>query len=108
MRVLLVPPDITRKQSGACELTVLLWQRLSKHATVEVMPAVGTHFAMTAEEIAEMYPGIPTDRFHAHQYRDGTVTLGRVPEDYVAELTNGRVSVPIECAVNRLLPEGRS
>ena len=49
-RVLLLPPDFTRFHSGAGELTSLLYARLAKSATVEVLPALGTHAPMTPSE----------------------------------------------------------
>jgi nickel-dependent lactate racemase len=105
-RVLLVPPDITRLHSGAGELTTLLYGKLSSRAHVEIMPAVGTHFAMTPEQISAMYPGIPLDRFKAHRWRHDVVPMGDVPESLVEEISEGRLRFPITSAVNRSLVEG--
>lgn len=106
-RVLLVPPDITRLHSGAGELTVMLYEKLAPRAWVEVMPALGTHLPMAADEIAAMYPGIPADRFRVHRWRTDVVAMGEVPADLVAGLTDGRLRFPITCAVNRTLVQGR-
>ncbi len=105
-RVLLVPPDITRLHSGAGELTALLFSKLSPRAHVEVMPAVGTHFAMTPEQISAMYPGVPHDRFKAHRWREDVVSMGELPEALVEEISEGRLRFPITSAVNRSLVEG--
>src|SRR5947209_10844960 len=78
-RVLLVPPDITRYHSWAGELTCLLYQRLHASAEVAVLPATGTHAPMTAAEIERMFPGVPRECFHVHDWRGGVVPLGEVP-----------------------------
>jgi nickel-dependent lactate racemase len=106
-RVLLVPPDITRLDSGAGELTVMLYRKLVSTAHVEVMPALGTHLPMTTLEIARMYPGIPQELFRIHRWRHDVVEMGEVPGSLVAELTDGRLDFPIRCAVNRILTDPR-
>lgn len=45
-RVLLLPPDATRRHSGAGELTALLYRRLAPTTEVQVLPALGTHAPM--------------------------------------------------------------
>ena len=49
-RILLVPPDITRCYSYGGVITSYLYHRLSMEAEVRVMPAVGTHRAMSRGE----------------------------------------------------------
>ena len=50
-KVLIVPPDFTRCYSFAGELTQILYPRLKAlGAEVKVMPALGTHMPMSAEE----------------------------------------------------------
>ena len=49
-RILLVPPDITRCYSYGGVITSYLYHRLSRDAKVRIMPAVGTHRAMSREE----------------------------------------------------------
>jgi nickel-dependent lactate racemase len=105
-RVLLVPPDFTRYHSGAGELTSLLYARLSERAEVDVLPALGTHAAMTAEEIAEMFPRIPRERFRVHEWRSGLRTLGEVPGSYVHEVSGGKLDYSIRCEVDAQLTDG--
>src|SRR3954471_13571457 len=69
-RVLILPPDITRFHSGAGPLTGVLHERLHGSADVAILPAVGTHVPMTADEIGRMFPGVPRTRFHAHDWRN--------------------------------------
>ncbi len=107
-RVLLLPPDFTRYHSGAGELTVLLYQKLQTlGATVEIMPALGTHVPMTASEIATMFPGISPEVFRVHDWRNGLAQIGIVPCDYVEQISEGRVAYPITCEVNRHLLDGQ-
>jgi nickel-dependent lactate racemase len=102
-RVLLIPPDYTRLHSGAGALTASLYARLSAHAEVEVLPALGTHAPMTSREIAHMFPGIPQERFRIHDWRNGLKTLGEVPASFVREVSGGRVDYPIRCEVDERL-----
>lgn len=106
-RVLLLPPDYTRAHSGAGPLTCHLFERLRDEAEeLAVLPATGTHFPVTDEERAVMFPGIPRDRFRDHDWRNGVVTLGTVPAEVLEELSEGKVRVPATVQVDRLLVEG--
>src|SRR5690349_12784652 len=67
-RVLILPPDITRLHSWAGFLTCLLYQRLKETATIAILPATGTHAPMTDDEIASMFPGVPRELFHVHDW----------------------------------------
>ena len=49
-RILLVPPDITRCYSGGGMIAAWLYRRLGREAQVRIMPAVGTHRAMSRGE----------------------------------------------------------
>ena len=106
-RVLLLPPDHTRSHSWAGELTVMLYERLKDKAHVEILPALGTHASMTPRELDVMFPGIPRDRFHVHDWRSGLVRLGEVPASFVRQVSNGAVDYPVHCEINRLLIEGK-
>jgi nickel-dependent lactate racemase len=105
-RVLLVPPDHTRVHSGAGELTSELYARLRGAATVEVLPALGTHAPMTPREIAKMFPGIPNEAFHVHDWRSDLTVLGEVPGSLIAQVSGGLVDYPIRCEVARRLAQG--
>jgi len=105
-RVLLLPPDQTRQHSFAGELTVLLYEHLRNTAHVEILPTLGTHAPMGPRELDVMFPGIPHDVFHAHDWRDGVVSLGTVPRKLVGELSEGKLDYTIDCSVNRLLVDG--
>ena len=53
-RLLLLPPDHTRLFSLAGPITAWLYRRLGQQMTVDVMPALGTHKAMSAEKCETM------------------------------------------------------
>jgi nickel-dependent lactate racemase len=105
-RVLLVPPDFTRRHSGAGALTSELWKRLSGHATVEVLPALGTHAPMTEEEISEMFPGVPHSAFCVHDWRRDLTELGEVPASFIRETSGGLLDYSIRCEVATRLARG--
>ncbi len=102
-RVLLIPPDFTRRHSGVGPLTTRLFHRLGGRGHVEVLPALGTHAAMTEGELETLYPGIPKEAFHVHDWRHGVTSLGEVPASVVHEASDGRLSYPIRCEVARLV-----
>ncbi len=105
-RVLAIPPDFTRCHSQAGLLTQLAWRYYGERLT-DILPALGTHTAMTRDQIARMYAGVPPERFRVHDWRGGTVTLGRVPAEFVTEVSEGRVDYDWPADVDRLLVEGR-
>ena len=101
-RALLAVPDITRLHSGAGPIAALFYQLLEERGCrVDAMPAVGTHAPMTRDEAARMYPGIPFDRFLAHDWRRDVVRLGEVPADFLREISGGLWDEPIAVEVNR-------
>jgi len=99
-RVLLIPPDVSRFHSGAGPLTVKLWNRTHRTAHVEILPAIGTHRPMTSAELDSMYPGIPHERFVAHDWRRGLKRLGEIPTEFIRDLSSGALndSVVVELA----------
>ncbi len=105
-RVLLLPPDMTRRDSWAGELTGMLYRRLRDTCHVEVLPTVGTHRPMNEDEIAAMFPGIPTDVFRPHHWRTDVITLGEVPAEFVEKISEDRLKTSIQVALNRVLLEG--
>jgi nickel-dependent lactate racemase len=104
-RVLAIPPDITRFYSRAGVLTGYAFEYFGDHLT-DVLPALGTHAAMTAGEMEKMFPVVPQSLFRVHDWRNDVVTLGEVPAAYVDMVSGRRVSYPLPVQVNRLLAEG--
>lgn len=104
-KVLAIPPDITRYYSMAGRLTEHAWEYYGDRLT-DILPALGTHAAMSGEEISRMFGSVPQDLFRVHDWRNEVVTLGEVPASYVEEVSGGRISYPWPAQVNRLLVEG--
>jgi nickel-dependent lactate racemase len=106
-RVLIIPPDFTRFHSWAGTLTVLLYERLKGRAHIEILPALGTHFPMSASELDTMFPGVPHDCFREHNWRSDLTRLGEAPPEFIEEVSEGQLRYPIRFEINRLLTEGR-
>ncbi len=104
-KVLVIPPDITRFYSYSGVLTKFIYDYYGKSLT-DVLPSIGTHFAMTDEEIEKMYKGVPKELFRVHNWRTDIVTLGEVPAEFVNEVSEGKVNYSWPAQVNKLLVEG--
>ncbi len=104
-KVLAIPPDITRYYSKAGQITQMAWDYYGDKLT-DVLPALGTHAAMTDAEIKKMFGTVPLELFRVHDWRNDVVTLGEVPGSFVKEVSQGKVSYDWPVQVNRLLVEG--
>ena len=101
-KVLALPPDFTRFHSRAGQLTRMAYDYYGQRLT-DIMPALGTHFAMPAEQLDKMFAGVPHTLFRVHRWRDDVVTVGTVPADYVSEVTEGIYNEPWPAQMNRLV-----
>lgn len=104
-RVLAIPPDFTRFHSKAGDLTQYSYEYFGNKLT-DILPALGTHFEMTKSEISKMFGDIPHELFRVHQWKSDLVTLGRVPGEFVNEISEGKVSYDWPAQVNKLLVDG--
>lgn len=104
-KVLAIPPDITRYYSRAGLLTQFAWQYYGETMT-DILPALGTHFAMTDTEIDRMFGNIPHDLFREHDWRNDLSTLGTVPGEYIKEISGGKLDFDWPAQVNTLLVDG--
>ncbi len=104
-KVLAVPPDFTRRESRAGELTRHAHEYYG-HRLAAILPALGTHVAMSREQLAAMYGEIPLGLFRVHDWRTDTETLGEVPRAIIAEQSEGKLSYPWPAQVNRLISHG--
>ena len=104
-KVLAIPPDYTRLHSKAGILTSFAWEYYGD-ALTDVLPALGTHVAMTPDEISDMFPKVPHKLFRVHDWRNDVVTLGVVPGSYISDITEGRITYDWPAQVNKLLIEG--
>lgn len=104
-KVLVIPPDYTRYHSKAGDLTSFAYEYF-KEGISDILPALGTHFPMDNKEIEHMFPGVPKDLFREHDWRNDVVTVGKVPGDFVSEITNGALDYDWPAQLNKLLLEG--
>jgi nickel-dependent lactate racemase len=104
-KVLAIPPDFTRFHSQAGLLTRLAYEHYRDRLT-DVLPALGTHSAMTEPQIAAMFGDMPRSLFRVHDWRSGLVTLGEVPSEYVREQAEGRLNFSWPAQVDQLLVNG--
>ncbi len=106
-RLLLIPPDITRMNSRAGDITAYLWDRLHDRVHIDILPALGTHKPMTREECVKLFgPDVPFERVLVHDWRNGLDELGEIPAERLGELSGGRFAQPMQVAVNKLLTTG--
>ena len=101
-RVLAIPPDFTRFNSYAGPITEMVYDYFGA-ALTDIMPALGTHTAMTDEQIKTMFGHTPKELFRVHDWRNDVVTVGRVPASYIEEVSEGKLHYDWPAQVNKLL-----
>jgi len=104
-RVLLLPPDVTRAQSGAGWITNRLFHFFAAKAEVFVMPTLGQHVPHTKEQNEWMFGDIPRDRILVHDWKKDGKRLGAIPAEYVKAVSGGKADWEIPVVVNRRLTE---
>jgi nickel-dependent lactate racemase len=104
-KVLIVPPDFTRFHSQAGILTEMAWEYYGD-AVTDILPALGTHAAMSETELTTMFGKIPHSLFRVHNWRNDIVTLGVVPAEFVQNVSGNQVDFSWPAQVNKLLVEG--
>jgi nickel-dependent lactate racemase len=104
-KVLAIPPDFTRFHSQAGPITYLVYDYY-KESLKDILPALGTHFAMTENEINTMYKGVPKDLFRVHNWKKDIVTVGTVPSDFISEVSEGKLHYSWSAQLNKLIIEG--
>lgn len=103
-KILLVPPDLTRMHSGAGKITALYYGILKDISHVDIMPALGTHDPMTAEECRIFFGDcVPYSCIIHHNWRTDIVKLGEVPGEFVSSVSENLISDPIDVEVNSRL-----
>lgn len=105
-RVLLIPPDITRAHSMVGPMVNWLYHRLTPGCAVDILPAVGSHHAMSATQLAAMFGDVPAEAFLAHDWRRDLEDIGEVPAEVISEISAGRIRQPFPVQVSRHLNGG--
>ena len=104
-RVLVVPPDSTRRESRAGELTRYAHEYYDRRLEA-ILPALGTHKAMTREQLTSMFGDVQLDLFRVHDWRTDTETLGEVPSSIIRDQSDGKLNYSWPAQVNRLISHG--
>lgn len=103
-KVLILPPDFTRFHSGAGYITNVYYHALAdKGIQVDILPALGTHVPMTQTQWTAMFGDVPFDRMLVHNWRTDVVKLGKIPADYISEITEGLWNEAVSAEVNKLV-----
>ena len=68
---------------------------------MDILPALGTHEAMSDAQLDAMFGDVPHGRFLKHDWRHDVVKLGEIPADYVSSITEGLWTEPVSVEVNR-------
>ena len=106
-KLLIIPPDHTRLNSRAGEITAYIYQKLAGTCEINIMPALGTHFPMTEEQCPMMFgKEIPMELYMPHDWRNDLVELGEITAERIAELSEGKLNFPMQVAVNKELFDG--
>jgi nickel-dependent lactate racemase len=102
-KVLLVPPDFTRANSGAGIITAALCEML-EGARVDILPALGTHAPMTRkQQVAFFGKNIPEERFLVHDWRKKVRQIGVIPGVYVGEVSGGLMDEAMDVEISNYL-----
>ena len=105
-KVLAIPPDFTRFHSRAGEITGFSYEYYKEKMT-DILPALGTHFEMTDEEIDTMFGTVPKDLFRVHRWKEDLYTLGIVPSEFIKDVSEGKLDYEWPAQVNKLLVDGK-
>lgn len=106
-KILLIPPDFTRANSYAGPITAMAYEILKDKSKIDIIPALGTHVAMTEHEIRAMFgPNIPLDCFKVHDWRNDVVSKGVVPGSLLKEWSEGKVDYDVIVEANKILFDG--
>ncbi len=114
-RVCVIVPDGTRSCPLPLLLDVLYRSLHTRVAQLTVLIALGTHAAMTPEQLAAhlgypenglatRYPGLQV-RNHEWWDPDALTSVGTIGADVVSRLSDGRLDEPIDVVVNRAVVE---
>ena len=108
-KVLLLPPDHTRLNSFAGPITAMLYEMLTARGAeqIDVMPALGTHAAMSEAELKMMFGDtIPMSAFKVHDWRNDVVEVGVVSGELIKEWSEGKLDYDVKAMVNKIVFDG--
>lgn len=104
-RVLAVPPDQTRAHSRAGDLTRYAYEYYGDKLQA-ILPALGTHSAMSDTSLTRMFGDVPHSLFRVHNWRTDVETLGEVPAEFIRQQSEGKLNYAWPAQINRLIAQG--
>jgi nickel-dependent lactate racemase len=104
-RVLVVPPDLTRAHSRAGDLTRYAYEYYGDKLEA-ILPALGTHSAMSPASLTRMFGEVPQSLFRVHNWRTDVETLGEVPAEFIRQQSEDKLNYAWPAQVNRLIVRG--
>ncbi|GBU27364.1 hypothetical protein R84B8_00894 [Treponema sp. R8-4-B8] len=104
-KVIILPPDITRFHSRAGFFTEKASRSLGDRLGA-VLPALGTHMAMSDGELSRMFGTTPKEKFLVHDWRNDVTELGRIEASWVEKASSGAVKYDWPVQVNKILRKG--
>jgi nickel-dependent lactate racemase len=104
-RVLAVPPDQTRAHSRAGDITRYVYEYYADKLQA-ILPALGTHSAMSPASLTRMFGDVPHSLFRVHNWRTDIETLGEVPAEFIRQQSESKLNYAWPAQVNRLIAQG--
>ena len=106
-RLLLIPPDYTRLYSGAGHLVAMIIDNADKDTVIDVMPALGTHVPMSAEQCEAFFEGrVKHEDLIVHRWREDITRIGEVPSAFVSAVSDGLVNESIDVEISSHIVNG--
>lgn len=106
-RLLLIPPDYTRLYSGAGRLVAMIADAADGDTVIDVMPALGTHVPMSAEQCESFFEGrVKHEDLIVHRWREDVAKIGEVPSGFVERVSDGLVSEGIDVEISSHIVNG--
>ena len=100
--MLILPPDFTRFHSNAGFITNVYYHALTDiGVNVDIMPALGSHVAVTKQQWDAMFGDIPYEKMLVHDWRNDVVKLGEVPAEFLEEITENLWHDSVSVEVNK-------
>ena len=82
----MLPPDISRLSSGTGKIAEYIYHQIPDNIKM-IIPALGTHNVMTAEDRDRMFGSIPADLFRDHNWKGNLEAAGTIPASYIRKKT---------------------
>jgi len=107
-RVLILPPDHTRLNSMAGQITAIAYEKLTAEGVqVDILPTLGTHNPMTEAQLRMMFGDtIPLDAFKIHDWRNNVINKGTISGEILSELSGGKLDFTVDVEINKMLFDG--